>query len=240
MKASSSFPVVFPATTLTCDPPGDQLNPYLHLLDGGLSDNMGLHTAMELLKQDPAPRKVLLLIDAYNKVQHPHSKAERAPNRVETAYRILSIVLDQDHAQIQENLDRHARLAAAETGTPIKILHLSFEDMRPTISSKITDLETHLDELSKKKKQTLQQRISTRIDILLDRKQDELQQTQDAYSLYYNARNVFTSLKLFQREQNQLFHAGRTVVENNRETLELLLKAQQPQSGKPETPKSNP
>ena len=112
--------------------------------------------------------------------------------------------------------------------------------MRPTTSSKITDLETHLDELSKKKKQTLQQRISTRIDLLLDRKQDELQQTQDAYSLYYNARNVFTSLKLFQREQDQLFHAGRTVVENNRETLELLLKAQQPQSGKLETPKSNP
>jgi hypothetical protein len=223
MKASASFPVVFPATTLACQPPGDQLNPYLHLIDGGLSDNMGLRSAMEMLKQDPAPRKVLLLIDAYNKVLHPHSKLQRAPNRVETAYRILSIVLDRDRTQLPGNIRREAQLAEAETDTPVRTLLLGFEDLRPTISTQITDTQTHLDELKGRKRAALQQRIQNEIDLLIRGKQAQLLQTEDAFTLYYNARNVFTSFKLLPGEQNLLFQAGRTVVENSRESLQALL-----------------
>lgn len=224
MKASASFPVLFPATTLACNPSKDPLNPYLHLLDGGLSDNMGLYTAMELLKQDPAPRKVLLLIDAYNKVQHPYSKIQRAPSKAESGYRTLSIVLDRDHAQLDENLDKAKRLAEIEGGTPISTLRLGFDDIRPAITSQITDIENHLEELSKKKQKAIKQRILNEINILLNRKQEELRHKQDTFSLYYNARNVFTSLYIMEGEQDLLLEAGQAVVEKNRETIKSIIK----------------
>jgi|GEM_PF-785743 len=64
IKASGSFPVLISNTTLFSS--YSKTRPYLHLIDGGLADNIGYQTAIEVLKQDPASKKILFLIDADN------------------------------------------------------------------------------------------------------------------------------------------------------------------------------
>lgn len=104
MKASASFPVLIPASTFTCKPESDRLNHYLHLIDGGLSDNLGVQTAIELLKQDPAPRKVLLVIDAYAENEHPYSAHRKSPDGAGAAYRIMNIGVDTQHISVQQEI----------------------------------------------------------------------------------------------------------------------------------------
>ena len=65
IKASGSFPVLISNTTLT-----STFHPkrkYLHVVDGGLADNYGYKTALDVLVQDAAAsKKVMFIIDANN------------------------------------------------------------------------------------------------------------------------------------------------------------------------------
>ena len=103
MKASASFPVIIPASTFTC---ATGRNHYLHLIDGGLSDNLGIQTAIELLRQDPAPQKILLVIDAYTENEYPYSAHRKSPDGAGAAYRVMNIGIDTQHTALQERLDR--------------------------------------------------------------------------------------------------------------------------------------
>lgn len=62
IKASGSFPVLVPNSTLKSN--YDEERPYLHIMDGAMTDNQGYYTAIQVLSQDKSPKKVLLLIDA--------------------------------------------------------------------------------------------------------------------------------------------------------------------------------
>jgi hypothetical protein len=62
IKASGSFPVLISNSTLRSNYHPERR--FLHLIDGAISDNIGWYTAMEVLKQDRSPRKVLLIVDA--------------------------------------------------------------------------------------------------------------------------------------------------------------------------------
>lgn len=62
IKASGSFPVLISNTTLQSSYSKER--PFLHLIDGAMTDNIGYHTAFELLKQDSASHKILFIIDA--------------------------------------------------------------------------------------------------------------------------------------------------------------------------------
>jgi hypothetical protein len=63
IKASGSFPVLISNTVLRSEYSAER--PYLHLIDGAMTDNIGHYTALELLKQEPRERrKALLIIDA--------------------------------------------------------------------------------------------------------------------------------------------------------------------------------
>lgn len=62
IKASGSFPVLIPNTTLRSLYTNER--PFLHIMDGAMTDNQGYFTAMEVLKQERAPRKVLFVVDA--------------------------------------------------------------------------------------------------------------------------------------------------------------------------------
>lgn len=65
MKASASFPGGVPGTVLHSGLYPHR--PYVRLTDGGVSDNQGIVTAIELLLGEPSPvaRKVLIVVDAY-------------------------------------------------------------------------------------------------------------------------------------------------------------------------------
>ena len=63
IKASGSFPIAISNTTLisTYDPKYR----YLHLIDGGVADNIGFRSGLDMLEQDQiAKKKILIIIDA--------------------------------------------------------------------------------------------------------------------------------------------------------------------------------
>jgi predicted acylesterase/phospholipase RssA len=62
VKASASFPVVVPPTLLRCTVGGRKA--YLPVWDGGMVDNISYQTAVWVLAQDTAARRVLLVSDA--------------------------------------------------------------------------------------------------------------------------------------------------------------------------------
>jgi predicted acylesterase/phospholipase RssA len=103
LKTSASFPVAIPSTTLKSH--RDPKNPRLYLMDGGVADNLGIATAMRLLKQEKAARKILIIIDAYNGHIEPFSKAGALTGMVHTALRATSISLDSAHQRLSHLLD---------------------------------------------------------------------------------------------------------------------------------------
>ena len=65
IKASGSFPVLISNTTL--ESRYNEKYKYLHVVDGGLADNYGYETALDVLRQDKvAKKKIMLIIDANN------------------------------------------------------------------------------------------------------------------------------------------------------------------------------
>ena len=78
MAASGAFPALIAPCTLKSD--DDPKNPYLHLIDGGVADNLGIITAVDLLNQDTAAKKVLIVVDAFPGEFAPYSRNEGAPN----------------------------------------------------------------------------------------------------------------------------------------------------------------
>lgn len=107
LKSSASFPVAIPPTRLKSAK--DPMHPNLYLMDGGVADNLGIITALRLLRQDKASRKVLIIIDAYNGTPEPYSKRSIKPGMILSALRTTSISLDSAHQRIDNLLDTVAR-----------------------------------------------------------------------------------------------------------------------------------
>ncbi len=103
LKCSASFPVAIPPTTLKSSRDPD--HPSLHLLDGGVADNLGILTAIRLLRQDSASRKVLIVIDAYNGKVEPYSRTGNRPGMMLTALRTTTISLASAHQRVHNLLD---------------------------------------------------------------------------------------------------------------------------------------
>jgi hypothetical protein len=98
LKTSASFPVAIPPTTLRSGL--DPAHPVIHLMDGGVADNLGIVTALRLLRKDSARKKVLIVIDAFNGVSEPFSKRRIRPGPVSAALRSTSISLDSAHQRV--------------------------------------------------------------------------------------------------------------------------------------------
>ena len=103
MKTSASFPVAIPPTTMKSSV--DPRHPLIHLMDGGVADNLGVITAVRLLRQDKAKHKVLIVIDAYNGKVEPFSKGGLRPGMLSSALRTTSISLESSHQRIDNLLE---------------------------------------------------------------------------------------------------------------------------------------
>ncbi len=62
IKASGSFPVLIPNSTLQSVYVDNR--PFLHVMDGAMTDNQGYFTALQVLNQDNSAKKVMIIIDA--------------------------------------------------------------------------------------------------------------------------------------------------------------------------------
>ena len=108
LTASGNFPVALPATTLRSNKSKEF--PYIHLLDGGLGDNIGVLTAVRYLKEeDPSykvSRKILIVVDAYQGPISPYSEKEGSPTADKSALRTTSVGLDGWRGRYREMIER--------------------------------------------------------------------------------------------------------------------------------------
>ncbi|MCF7854840.1 MAG: patatin-like phospholipase family protein [Candidatus Pacebacteria bacterium] len=168
LKTSASFPVLIPATTFTCRDTVDPLNPYLHLVDGGLVDNQGIYTAFEVLRQDSAKHKILLVIDAYKGISQPRSQWQASPSGPEMAIRIMKIALDSARNRLEQTLVQQQRLAeAGGVGTPIHVALISFGTLKPETVRRFDDLEQEVEAIRKQKVRGFMRRVQREFDSLV-------------------------------------------------------------------------
>jgi hypothetical protein len=226
VKTSASFPVAIPATTLTCASPDDPLNDYLHLLDGGLIDNLGVRSAFDALQQDPAKRRILMVVDAYKGDSHPLSKARTSPSGAQAGYRIMRIALDSDHALLRRHVLRRAAETADGDRDGVEVVFLSFEDLKPKARTRIENINEELATIRKTRADAVLRRMQREINTTLkalEIKELELETTKSEYDLYHDARAIMTSLNITPAEQQLLLDAGQAVVNANRPQLEQIL-----------------
>jgi hypothetical protein len=124
VTASANFPVATLPTILKSDM--DANNPYLHLLDGGVADNLGVITALRLLEKEPhsaVTRRALIVIDAYQGTFVPFSNIKQPPPIGNTAIRVTDISLDSWRGRYREIVRSLCR------DKNVKVVFLSFDDV---------------------------------------------------------------------------------------------------------------
>ncbi len=93
LRTSSNYPFALPPTVFLsqgCEGGGC----YLQLIDGGLADNTGILTALDVLYQDKAPIKILIVIDAFSGNIQPFSQRESEPGMLPMLAHIYEAVGD--------------------------------------------------------------------------------------------------------------------------------------------------
>ncbi len=110
IKASGSFPVAISNTTLESKYWEDKC--YLHVFDGGVADNIGYKTAVEILSKDElVHKKILFLIDADNTgIIKTFSPKQRAAGSLSMLGRLSYSSLDTRHVVLEKELTQVCRL----------------------------------------------------------------------------------------------------------------------------------
>ena len=165
----------------------------MHLLDGGMADNLGVLTALRLLAQEPPERvrrKVLLVIDAYNGEFAPFSRRWRSPVILMTLFRATVAYLDSWRGRAQEMV--RALCTSEEFGPATRVVFLSFDDL-----AELTDFAPLL-ELG-----------LTQADLKKLRANRRFRRVR--FTPFTVARQIWTWYDLSEAEQNFLFAVGRYV-----------------------------
>jgi len=189
LTASGNFPVLIPATTLQSSM--DPMNPYLHLLDGGMADNLGVISALRLLGKEQAKRRILIVVDAFKENVAPFSNTPKPPIMADTAFRAMDISLDSWRGRAREIIK--ALNSSQLYGPDIKTIYISFDDLR--------ELET-FDELF---------RFGLTHNDLNCLKDEGSMDDVTVVNPYSLVRTVKTRYNLSKAEQNLLFAAGRYI-----------------------------
>lgn len=125
VTASASVPFVFPSTTLTSQACTTQ-QCYLQLLDGGLSDNLGVFSAMNFLYQDPAKIKVLIIVDASNSSNQPFSVSQQGPSGFPLLGQIFNMTTDALRDHIRNSIKYTAKdILCARGAKNVVIVYLN-------------------------------------------------------------------------------------------------------------------
>ena len=204
LKASSSYPVAIPATTLGVRSESDESGRYLHLIDGGVADNLGVVTALRLLQQDTAKRKALIVVDAFNESITPFS-SESGESILRAIKRAGLAGLDSwrgRYREVVKALCKSPNLKREDTDADIEVIFLSFDDLAcregPT---RLEDLFAF--ELTECDLQSLK----------MDREVLAFRAVRSISTVEK------TTVPLSGAEQNILFAAGRYIVEQKREKI---------------------
>ncbi len=122
IKASGSFPVAISNTTMESG--FHERKCFLHLIDGGLADNIGYKTAFEMLKRDAATKKIAFLIDADNwGTRSTFSTKERAASSISVLSRLTYSSLESRYVILRKEVNEACELLDI---TPI---YLGFDEL---------------------------------------------------------------------------------------------------------------
>jgi len=146
VMASAAFPAVFQSVTLKDYSRKEDW--YVHLIDGGASDNLGITALEEILehKTNPQSRKLIIVIDAH---KANYGKDPRDPDpRSLLDYYIDSNVIDAYQTLMSElrygRTDNLQKWLEENNG---KLIHLKFEDLEggyPELYETVTMIKTNL------------------------------------------------------------------------------------------------
>ncbi|MDB4286269.1 PDZ domain-containing protein, partial [bacterium] len=207
IKASGSFPVMISNTTLISNQ--DPLYRYLHIIDGGVADNIGYKTAIEMLRQDTVSKgKFLFVVDADAGGQVPtFSKKQGGAFSLGVYSKMATSGLDSRHVVLEKELNN------------LCVLH----DITPIFFNFASLLEG-LDEFPEK--QFSRKREMKRVEELLRTSPDSVT-VGDLPILYELARNVKTKYTITKLEQKLMIQTGKKVVELRRPEIEKALRRNQ-------------
>lgn len=125
MTASASFPFALTPMTFGSKNCTNGSECYLHLLDGGIADNLGVYTALNLLSQDPAKTKILIVIDAYAGHNQPFSQAATPPSGTTLFWRMMGMGTDAFRQVVKSNINNLAQAELCRGNTSnILIIYL--------------------------------------------------------------------------------------------------------------------
>ena len=128
LTASGNFPSLIAPQTLVSDYDSGT-NDYLHLIDGGVSDNLGLHTAIHALRQSPnhGMKRLLIVVDAYPGEFAPYSRGKGGPKFYQVYLKLPDMPLDGLRGRARQMMEAFS----GEIDT--KVVYLSFDDLyRPS------------------------------------------------------------------------------------------------------------
>ncbi len=199
LKASGSFPVAISNTTM--ESAYDEKECFLHLTDGGIADNIGYKTALELLDTDPIPRKkALFIVDADNWGTRPtFSNKEGAASSIKMATKLTFSSLETRYVLLRKELKETCDLYDVQ---PVFFgFQELIKDNYATPPAKI-----HV------KKETTR---------LLQLLRDDLSNISkvDLQILYELCLNVATKYSITLEEQELMIWAGRKVVDMQQEEI---------------------
>lgn len=199
LKASGSFPVAISNTTMESE--YDEEKCFLHLTDGGIADNIGYKTALELLETDPMPsKKVLFIVDADNWGTRPtFSTKEAAASSIKMATKLTFSSLETRYVLLRKELKETCNLYNVQP------VFFGFQEL-------IKDNYTEPPAKIHVKKETTR---------LLQLLRDDLKNIPevDMQILYELCLNVATKYSITPEEQELMIWAGRKVVDMQREEI---------------------
>jgi len=146
VMASAAFPAVFQSVTLKDYSQKEDL--YVHLFDGGASDNLGITALTQILKEktDAQAKKLIIVIDAHTA---SYGKDPRHPNpRSLLDYYIDSNVIDAYETLMAEL--RYGKTTELEQWLEAnngKLIHLQFGDLKqehPDLYEAVSRIKTNL------------------------------------------------------------------------------------------------
>jgi len=208
IKTSGSFPILIKNTTLVSA--ADSINlykyKYLRLIDGGVADNFGTTTAIEILDQEKLKKKGLIVIDAANGVT-PGIFATTDKVKMEYALsKQMTSGLDAKYFNFIEDLNQ---TCTAKNIKPVILSIRNLDDPALTLPGVLINKDIAIADLLKKYK--------TYPDI-------EKMNATDRKIIFLIASNVSTKYNITKGEQDLLILAGKTVVWDKRNELLDLMK----------------
>ena len=199
LSASMKFPGI-PCTTMKSDI--DIKNRYLHLFDGAMSDNLGIFTALRILrKKMDVKRRAMIVVDVYNGTFSPFSETEKSFTVSGVISRVAQGHLDSWHGRHRELVRALCNVNVPDDSKVIRIspVFISFDDLRNASFDDVKKFSTTKDW------STINMSGMT---------------VENAASPYVLARKIATiKLSMTEAEQDFLIAAGRYAVDSKKNLI---------------------